>query len=407
MTTPAIASVQRAFGDLLEAERAQRRAAEDLARHLGKVLLELAVRLDGERLEALRREDPSIPQYWGPEDWRDFFAGVDLNSDSWLIAQPNMSNAWLQRLEEENRALRRKVAELEAQMAAKQVEEADVAPDVTVVPRPSQGIIPPVGALIAQAKEVWEQASKAVQCPAFRKALAGRYGEAYIKAAQRAFLALYLIGGARLNAKLEIEDILAVVSGLSSRSGSLGRVLDDLTDANLLASSTLQLGNPKTSLKLLRLTATGAALFRSLFHQEPQESDWERLERLHEGERFPEHTLAVLIFALHARKRGWATEILPEVEGNARPDLVVARENRQYYVEVELSQKENLAKWRNLAALNSGKIALCAATPEGRQRLVGDCRLAKLSGVATDLQVLVQTSYKEINSSTPLWVEEW
>jgi len=73
----------------------------------------------------------------------------------------------------------------------------------------------------------------------------------------------------------------------------------------ILEGQTVQINPPSTSLRLLKLSPDGARLFKTLFNREPEETDWERLVRLHEGNRFPEHTLAVLIFALHARKRGW------------------------------------------------------------------------------------------------------
>ena len=76
-------------------------------------------------------------------------------------------------------------------------------------------------------------------------------------------------------------------------------------------------------------------------------------------------------------------------------------------MEVELGQKESPSKWRNQAKLNDGKVALCAATPETRKRLVGDCVLDKLPGLATDLETLVKVKFKEIREDTPLWLEEW
>jgi hypothetical protein len=138
--------------------------------------------------------------------------------------------------------------------------------------------------------------------------------------------------------------------------------------------------------------------------------NWELLLKGHEGDRFPEHTLAILIFTMHARKRGWATQVLPPVQNtNAAPDALVLKGSERWYVEVELSQKENLAKWKNLAALNGGKVAICAATPEYMTRLAGDCRLANLPGIATELQTLVKGTkpYKAINEQTPFWLESW
>jgi hypothetical protein len=195
---------------------------------------------------------------------------------------------------------------------------------------------------------------------------------------------------------------------MASRAGSLGRIIDDLLGAGILIGEIAQINPPKSSLRLLKLSPDGVRLFKILFDRDPVENDWERLVRLHEGDRFPEHTLAVLIFALHARKRGWATQILPPVEGTkAVPDLAVLRGDQTLYVEVELGQKESPSKWRNQAKLNEGKVALCAATPETRKRLAGDCRLDKLSGLATDLETLVKVKFKTISEETPLWLEEW
>jgi hypothetical protein len=221
-------------------------------------------------------------------------------------------------------------------------------------------------------------------------------------------LTLYLIGGSRLNAKFEIEDLLALTVGMSSRGGSLGRIAEDLLKTGILTGEVVRIGSPRTSLRLLQLSPDGKRLYKILFNRDPEETEWERMIRLHEGDRFPEHTLAVLIFALHARKRGWATQILPLVEGTkAAPDLLVLRGEERLYVEVELGQKESPTKWRNQAELNGSRVALCAATPETRQRLAGDCRLAKLPGCATDLETLVKVKHSTITDQDPLWAESW
>jgi len=135
---------------------------------------------------------------------------------------------------------------------------------------------------------------------------------------------------------------------------------------------------------------------------------WERLINLHEGERFPEHTLAVLAFALHARKRGWATRILPPVEGtNAVPDLLVQRDEENCMSRSSWAARKAPAKWRNQAALNNARWLCVQPTPATRQRLAGDCRLDHLSGVATDLDTLVHVKHDDISDQTPLWLESW
>jgi hypothetical protein len=428
---------ERAHQDLVDSERSQRQAAERMARELAKVLQEVATLFDGTRLEALRRVDPQVPMYWTPDDWRIFFAETPLPGVSSWGSAANLRVAELERTIAE---LKAHLAETEAMvhLGTPTTEGPNLQAPVRA-PRPVQpskrwtrqdaanatkqslpspmpvsfdlpeDVTPPIDGLLSRAREIWS--SLPTTCPAaFQKSLpgGGRSSEDLKKAYQRRWLTLYLVGGCRINAKLEIEDLLAMVGGMASRAGSLGRIIDDLLGAGILIGEIAQINPPKSSLRLLKLSPDGVRLFKILFDRDPQETDWERLVRLHEGDRFPEHTLAVLIFALHARKRGWATQILPPVEGTkAVPDLAVLRGDQTLYVEVELGQKESPSKWRNQAKLNDGKVALCAATPETRKRLAGDCRLDKLSGLATDLETLVKVKFKEIREDTPLWLEEW
>ncbi len=55
----------------------------------------------------------------------------------------------------------------------------------------------------------------------------------------------------------------------------------------------------------------------------------------------------------------------------------------------------------------STKSAICAGTEKGRQRLSGDCKLDNISGLATDLEALIDAKYKTVNHTSSLWVERW
>lgn len=159
------------------------------------------------------------------------------------------------------------------------------------------------------------------------------------------------------------------------------------------------------ALRLAHLTDKGRELCRML-GWEPVESEWERLKRLHEGERFEEHTLAVLYFALHARARGWDAEVMPSV-AEIRPDVAVIKGRKRYLVEVELGTKDRPAKWQALTKAQGG-VTICALDPDGRRRLMGDCKLAKLKGKATDLHTLQnQDDIYSLSQDTPLWIESW
>jgi hypothetical protein len=236
----------------------------------------------------------------------------------------------------------------------------------------------------------------------------GRTGGDLMRVFQRYWLILYLIGRWRLTATMELEEALAEIVGVSAGSGSMRRVMLDLEKANILVSEILKLKSPRTALKLYRFSPEGEKLYQALFQARPFENDWSRLIRLHEGERFPEHTLAVIAFTMHARKRGWATQILPEVKGTKSvPDAWIMRGDEKLYVEVELGEKESMTKWRNQSVLNEGRTALCAATQKTRARLSADCKLDHLPGLATDLETLIKGKFKEINSTSPLWLMSW
>jgi hypothetical protein len=175
--------------------------------------------------------------------------------------------------------------------------------------------------------------------------------------------------------------------------------------ANILLVGKLELKLPRTVLKLYRFSSEGEKLYQSLFAARPYENDWSRLIRLREGDQFPEQTLAVLAFTMHARKRGWATQVLPDV--TPAPNAWVMRGDEKYFVEVALGDTESIAKWRSQSILNAGRTALCVATQKSRNHLVGECKLNKLPGIATDLESLIMGKFKNINSDTPLWLEDW
>ncbi len=415
---------ERVQRDLIEAEREQRKNAELLARELAKILQELAIAFDGTRLESLRRDDPKVPLYWTPKDWREFFAKVPPPAKA---GWGQTDSIRVQELERTIKELKQRLADTEklltepapvqpaaqgskVSVASSMGKERSAAPQPAAFDVPGE-MRPPLGSLLARAREVWSNLSGT--CPtAFRTALpgGGRTGQDQQKAYKRYWLMLYLIGGCGLNANLEIDDLISLTNGLSSRPGSFKDIKKDLEAGRIVHVDRLQLGLPHTSLKLFRLTDDGRRLFQILFHQDPIENDWELLLKGHEGGRFPEHTLAILIFTMHARKRGWATQVLPPVQNTkAAPDALVLKGGERWYVEVELSQKENPAKWKNLAALNGGKVAICAANPEHMTRLVGDCRLTNLPGIASNRETLVKETkpYQAINEQTPFWLERW
>jgi|WetSurMetagenome_2_1015567.scaffolds.fasta_scaffold44105_1 hypothetical protein len=427
----AIDHVQR---DLIESERDQRRTAEGLARELAKVLHDLAISFDGERLESLRREDPKIPQYWTPDDWHKFFANVPSPS--------NLKN-WGEASRQQENELQSTIAEVGQRLVKAEkrpgntslhtdthpfndkniqkrpeVRSKEPARKIVTTPRslpvpaafevPAE-MTPPLGSLLEKAREIWNLVPAV--CPAsFRNILSGlgRTGVDLQKAYKRYWLVLYLIGTFRLNPVLEIEDLLAMSGGLSSRAGSIGRILDELLEADILSARIVQLSAPRTCLKLVWLAPQGISLFKILFDHEPQESDWERQEKCCQGKQSPDCALAVQIFAMHARKRGWASWISAKTDSSrSTPDVLVLKGSEKWSVRVETGQEPTPLAFHEQVGVNSGPAAFCATTPITRERLIASSRLEGMSGFATDIETLVLAKYPQINEQTPLWAESW
>lgn len=409
---------ERALGDLLQSERELRLTSEEAVRNLHQLLVNAASRLDGARIEALQREDPSIPSRWGVQEWRSFFEGIALPNRAWNADRDPRANQaqkkFLERISELQDALARAEAELrerrEAEKTAVPAEMKEtIEKDLLPIAKLPEQATPALPIVIADLKLVARKIPSVIP-RVLTNALSGggRGGGDKARAYGRYWLVLRMIGRWKMCAAVEIEEALANVVGVSSGSGSLRRILLDMEEAKLLVSAVLESGSPRTALKVLRLTVEGQSLYQSLFRDRAREDDWSRMIRLHEGQVQTAHTLAVLAFSIHARKRGWATIVLPDVpHSKARPDVMVLRGEKKYFVEVELSRKEDSSKWALNAELNGGTVVLCAANLKSRGILKDFCQSSRLPGIAADLESLIRGPFRNIHASLPLWLEEW
>ena len=421
-----------ALDDLLDAERHFRSQAEIALRELQSVLTELAQRVAGSQLEDIRRIDPTAPEYWEPERWRKFLARLpkQVGSNGWnenLLAEVEILKA-------ENQALTIKLATLSLATSPSPVRSNfrsnSELPAIDPIPGPvdPDTILEPDGPPIAEelvshsrsiAHADLLRELRALRLPAM---LPARFQSCFPKSGvnegdwerqvRRKLYVLFLLG-LGLDIRLEIDYLISQVEGIGSRTGALRRIYDSLVEKNLIDRDVLEMSAPNTSLAMLQLTQEGSE-FCQILSWEVNESERQRLNRLHQGEQFPQHTLAIMIFAMHARLRGHQVEVLPELSGvetNAIPDVSVSRrpsdpKDEPVYVEVELSKKELDPKWRNLTELQ-GSVALCARTVRRRTRLVGDCKLKNLHGCATDLETLIACKVPDISGDSPLWAEQW
>jgi hypothetical protein len=337
-------------------------------------------------MESERRLDPNAPDGWSPSQWRAFFEGA-LAAGHRAWHDPETIERLVARSESEKLALEALLAqaqqEIERVKAGPETDEENhqqSAARTEAKDEPSDGPWPDIPGK-----------------PPVRFARRLGTGQRW----RRQAVALHAIARLGLSTRLEVLERVGAFSGVSPKSGSLKRLMADLVSQHLLASEVLTMVLSRPSrLAVCRLTEDGRELARTL-GWEPVESDWDKLVRWHEGDKQVQHTAGVLTFAYHARKRGWNCTVLPPVQdGQAAPDVLVEKDAERVYVEVEFGE-DRTEKWRAIKELQ-GLVALCAATGRKREKLVGECKLDGLKGMATDLESLIQDT-----GQGPLWLEQW
>ena len=331
-----------ALDDLLDAERHFRQQAEHTMRQLRSVLTEQAQRMAGSLVEDARRTDPNAPDNWDPERWRAFFASLPVYGSG---------NAWnegllteLERLKGENQSLRRKLASLSSSSAPAQINHPsrsarnslkwNLCPYQivsTTDPQPGgdpgQVDIDPQGWMLAHAELLGELRNLSLPLT-----LPARFQNHFPKTGlneadrerqvRRKLYVLYLLCRG-LDIRLEIDHLVSQVEGIGSRTGALRRLYDSMVEKNLINREVLEMSAPNTSLAMLQLTQDGRQLCQVL-GWDMLETERERINRMHQGVQFPQHTLAMMIFAMHARLRGYRVGVLPQMEGvqtHAVPDV--------------------------------------------------------------------------------------
>ncbi len=250
-------------------------------------------------------------------------------------------------------------------------------------------------------------------------AFRGRFEDDTPLKKKRQEMILYLVARYGVSTNLELDRLLATSEKVRSRSNSIRTPGEALVRNGLMTTLKLEIKAPySTSLNISYLTEDGKKLCRAWGWGEPVETDWERIVRLHQGNREEQkaHSLGILIFAMHARFRGWTVDILPHLPDCATPpDMSVVRGTEAYLVEFETGKVEKPHKWQNIAKAHlQHKVAICTYTPEDTASHLADAAQLRLSGVATDLRSLIfadgSTSPRKINlisSKDELWLRRF
>ncbi len=402
---------QRAIDDIIASEHELRRNAENVSREMQAILSDLAFRLDGERLESRRHDDPYAPSSWTPVEWKQFFEKVERPRNAWVEVVPDKR---LQQLEEENAGLRELISQMKVDLARLKKGEGFLRNMEKKKPEPVSYKY--THALPAVPRAYEDIAAALREMPLLKKP--PRFAEALGEAEtlyKRQLMMLYMLATKGVNARVELDLILGIVEGIGPSSSTIRRVVEKTEKGSLIKSMTRFIDKPlHTGLTLVWLTPTGKEFCREM-GWEVLESEWERLIRLR-GEGEGEKNLVIIIFVMHARLRGYIAQVLPEVEGRVVADIaLVNKTGLTIYMSMETGEAASMDRMWDLLAIQ-GKVYFCAIDPEVRVKVETQCQEhGYVQGISTDLRTLILGNVErekpmplaDISEKNPMWTGEW
>jgi hypothetical protein len=416
---------QRAMADIAFAEQALRHTAEGTARDLQRVLVDLAFRFAGGRMEALRREHPGAPDHWNGAQWSQFWSSLqpEPQAPGWGAGAGQNSRDPLEKiaaLEESNRKLNLLLGQEHQALLAEQ-EKAQAALRMsdelqsrlkkleaqmnTAIVRSDATLPPFYQRLVSELSSLGE-----ITVPArFEEQMTVR--ESPLRA-RRKLKILYLLARHGLSNRVEIERIVGEAEGIGPRSNSIKALADEMAKMKLLRIDNLNIGKPfQTSLALLEMTQDAIDLCQ-LLNWEVGKSEWTLVRgNLRLGRDQP-HALLSMAIAMHARLRGWTVQILVDPQEPAGVALRVERDGLVLSVLVAHRIADLDEKIARAFLASNVAILVCTPDEEERKILVNECKRLGLPCCATDLHSLIfdgaePRNLASIREGEELWIEKW
>ncbi len=189
--------------------------------------------------------------------------------------------------------------------------------------------------------------------------------------------------------------------------GSAKRLFDALLEQEWVDRQFFKSG--QTTYAVLHLTDEGVA-FATELGCPIRKSEWDILVERHNAETHWRHAFAVLLFAFHARRRGWRVEVCPPLDHPLfQPDVLVEKDGERIYVEVEVLRNPRkrkdgadntwVRKWLNQYRFQR-RVAVCTLTPKRMRGILAYLK-PRLPGMATELTTLAK------HPESDLWLERW
>lgn len=404
---------QRAIDSILAGENELRRIAEATSHSLREILMDIAYRWDGRRLEDLRQKDPHAPGNWSPAEWKQFFQSFHPEQPGWPAPREN-HNDLLEKLSDENYELRKKIAEQkllleEVSRKAQGEDEPDQPRNKTdgsnrkqkvVVPSDYEDIIEPL---------------RNLQLPSKPLRFKGIFAETE-SLYRRQIMLMYLIATKGVSIRVEMDLVMAAVEGISPRSSVVRKIVEKLVKGGLLESRIYTLERPlRTSLQLVWLSEMGKDLCNG-FGWSVVESDWEKLKKLFGSKESEEKAISMMLIALHARVRGYRVKLRPDNDSEVSSDLLLTSgddiEIHTFLLMGSSIPHETFAQMTKI----DGKVGICGRDREQRCIITEIVQRAGIQcGVSTDLFSLITNDKKdqqpipiaEIGKDNTMWMGEW
>jgi hypothetical protein len=381
----------RQLQSLLQAQHNLRRAAEKRAREAMSALERVAEGLAPAELDRLRRESTSGLSSLTPSQIADLVLNVVRRRLSRLESVVGVDP-------EELEALRAEVVELQRQaqrqaaapvlsarpalppqprkptQKPKRARPAPAAPQPAAAPAPAPGGAPgrppwmplpsPSPSTPASPLDTW---------PGWAQEWREESGNY-----QRDIDVIVILGDTGIARREDLDEFLAEWWGISSGSGSIGRAIIRVREADLVEAIPSRRGRGRYPRHLLRLTERGQDAYRLLRGQAPASSQTTELLKRHKS---PEHAALNLDAANRLWAAGYGVELFPDPvaleTGTYYPDLAITTpQGKTLYVECERNTRKNPQereqKWALYYVASSGHFLVVASNEEAGQAIRGE-----------------------------------
>lgn len=409
---------ERSLSDLIESERRMRQVSEETSQSLRNVLASAASRLDGTRLEDMRRGDARVPGNWNASQWQMFFESIPVPGGGWgntvvhetsteTLQRIEEMKSEIQRLESELKSAREEVEQERAQKVEK-LRNLRVSSTEEIKPpanRPlGAHVLPSVPELELLAANVLSTFSKN-QTPALMKDVeigkrAGGDGTGF---QERVWIAIHMLGSFGISNLMELNQLIATPTNAKSNTGSVVEVTNDLETQGFVKIEQIKVEHPETTLSVIQLTGKGNTLFQKLFPStELKKSEYIHCLSMLEND--SHRAVKMMYLTSQARKRGYHTCLSPEVKGS-NPDLWIGKGEENLYT--VLAESPSDERPTAIAPLNNGKICFCALEESVTKKMIEKFSTSGAGGYATTLEAIIKEGYSKLNSKNSLWKMTW